>query len=145
MRVLKRSDFGPTFCNSFPRLAVPTCLFRPLTVRKTDSFTGTFFGHKFRVCIASLRLAKDSNPFLPSRDSSHYLDDGKSASCIAVASRYTPSKGPCCTCRLSTARSRRVSSCLSKGVALQGALAATLASVALHCATMQILSLDFLL
>ena len=42
---------------------------------------------------------------------------------------------PCCTPVTHRLPECRRSSCLSKGVALQGGVAATLASVALHCAT----------
>ena len=55
--------------------------------------------------------------------------------CKAVGSCYTPPEGPCRTRRASTARVLHVKR-LSKGVALQGDVASTLASVALHCATM---------
>ena len=58
--------------------------------------------------------------------------------CVAVVSRYTLNpKGPCLTRGASTAGLACCTpSCLSKGVALQGGVAATLASVGLHCATM---------
>ena len=56
------------------------------------------------------------------------------ASGVAVVSRYTVPKRLCRACP-SNCQGCRTPSCLRKGVALQGGVAATLAGVALHCAT----------